>query len=191
MGCVYKLVFPNGKCYVGMTLGTAEDRLQRHCKDANPKSRMAVHHALLKYGQDVKMQVLFTSDDRETLMIAEQQFIFEHGTRAPAGYNLTAGGDGCPKLDEETEQRRRAAISKSLIGKKLSLSHRESLSRSHIGKPSSRKGAVLTEETKKRQSQAAKARWKRDRTKIMAQRSQPEYLLALSKGVERSWQRRR
>ncbi len=153
---------------------------------------MAVHLAMVKYGQEnIKVETLFEHVDRTILADMEMHFIEHHSTRAPHGYNLTSGGDGAPNLSSEAEQRRCSGISKSLTGKKLTAEHRANLSSSHKGIPSPRKGKKASAETKKRQSEAAKRRWARDRAEIIRQRDTDEYRSALSEGVTKSWQRRR
>ncbi|MEE8389914.1 MAG: NUMOD3 domain-containing DNA-binding protein [Anaerolineae bacterium] len=192
MGCVYLLTFPNGKGYVGMTKFSAEKRLKRHFHDARWPQNKIMYHALKKLSRDdIILQTLFMSDDMHELQEQEIHFIEKLKTRAPSGYNLTRGGDGALGLDKETEERRRASISKSLTGKKLSDEHRANLSISHKGLVSPRKGTTASSETKKKMSLAAKNRWARDRESILLSRDTPQYRNNLSKGVKRSWERRR
>jgi hypothetical protein len=59
MGCLYQLIFPNGKSYIGITTKSAEQRFKGHCQnsingiteypDLSPKEKAALDK---KYGRD-------------------------------------------------------------------------------------------------------------------------------------------
>ncbi|MHB1236934.1 MAG: GIY-YIG nuclease family protein [Gallionella sp.] len=34
MGCLYQLIFPNGKSYIGISSNTAEQRFKAHCQNS-------------------------------------------------------------------------------------------------------------------------------------------------------------
>lgn len=97
-GCLYRLSFPNGKCYIGITNRTAIKRFSAHEYMSRTEKRNAVHHAIAKFGaSNVKVETLVVAD-WDFLLKLEVKAILAYGTRAPSGYNLTDGGDGvvCP-----------------------------------------------------------------------------------------------
>lgn len=86
----------NGKKYVGCTRQTIKARWAKHCTTAKAGSRFAIHAAIRKYGA-----ACFTVESLEVvegghveLMEAERRHISIQNCVAPAGYNLTRGGDG-------------------------------------------------------------------------------------------------
>lgn len=103
---LYKLDFPNGKSYIGITNRTAETRFKAHCNPAN--NRYYCQNAIHKYGKEnIVLTVLATVDNWELLCLAEQEAIEKFNTYAPngMGYNLTLGGDGSIKINASSEDR--------------------------------------------------------------------------------------
>ena len=94
MGELYKITFPSGKSYIGITRKTASIRLNDHARSRLSR-KFAVSRALKKYGKDsVSIEVLAQSDEWKELCAMEREAIVKHDTRYPKGYNLTSGGDG-------------------------------------------------------------------------------------------------
>jgi len=90
---LYRLSFPNGKKYIGITSKTAKERFKEHCAPSNRIN--AVQHAIHKYGKEsVKLTVLAECDNWELLNLAEIEAVEKFNTFYPNGYNLTLGGDG-------------------------------------------------------------------------------------------------
>lgn len=52
MGCLYKLTFPDGKAYIGITTGTATERFSEHVYWARKGRTYCVNAAIRKYGHD-------------------------------------------------------------------------------------------------------------------------------------------
>ena len=104
---MYKLDFPNGKSYIGITSFTLRDRLKKHATQAEKAgSTYVVHRAFRKYGVgNVKAKTLLIADDWDYLCEAEKAAIRVYGTRSPGGYNLTDGGDGVLGRDVTQEER--------------------------------------------------------------------------------------
>jgi len=101
---LYKLSFPNGKLYIGITSKTARQRFKEHCNN----TKYPVNHAIKKYGKEnVKLTVLATVDNWELLYLAEQEAIEKFNTKSPNGYNLTDGGIGVlgRKHSEESKKK--------------------------------------------------------------------------------------
>jgi hypothetical protein len=109
-GCMYKLTFPNGKSYIGITKRTAAIRFAEHVKVSRAgKKQCAVHHAILKYGADVVMVETLAVGNWPYLITIEVKAIALFGTRPPHGYNLTRGGEGVVGFDQITRAKMGAA----------------------------------------------------------------------------------
>jgi len=109
MGELYRLDFPNGKGYVGITATTAEIRFRQHVK-ASKKRKIdtVVDRAINKYkAQNVTLTVLDRCDDWSVLGNLERWGIAKFGTAVPNGYNVAPGGEGVlwSKMPEEARER--------------------------------------------------------------------------------------
>lgn len=92
---VYKLNFPNGKSYIGISIHIRK-RLNEHNRDAKV-SHLPVHLALNKYGPISEFELLeeIPSNDRQQLCEREIYWInFYDTTNKEKGYNISPGGDG-------------------------------------------------------------------------------------------------
>lgn len=103
MGILYKLTFSNGKEYIGVTAGKLKKRIQRHRQATLSAKQQAVHAAWVKHGEPKAtiLAVIANEDLHETEIRAIRVF----ATRAPQGYNLTAGGEGRLGSEVSTEAR--------------------------------------------------------------------------------------
>jgi len=110
-GLINKL---NGKRYVGMTKGLAENRIKVHFqRNATP-----IQHAIKKYGfQNFSWKVLAIARTLDELKKKEVLWIRRWNCKSPNGYNLTDGGDGITGASIET----RLKLSIANKGKKLRL----------------------------------------------------------------------
>lgn len=93
---IYCHTSPSGKRYVGQTKRTMAKRWASHVYDAtHPCGQCPTfYRAIRKYGAAAfAHEVLETVETREAANEAEARWIAKLGTRAPAGYNLSAGGD--------------------------------------------------------------------------------------------------
>jgi group I intron endonuclease len=175
MGELYKLAFPNGKCYIGITTVGVARRYQSH-KDAVRKGRQTkLYNAWRKHGAPV-MTVLAVLEDSE-LAAAEARAVAAYDSFGPRGYNSTPGGDVSPmltpgvvakmKLAMQTPEAR-ARSSEARKGKAASSCARANMSAAHKGKTHSKetrskmsaahKGKLLSPETRARISAANKGR---------------------------------
>lgn len=85
----------NGKCYVGLTTKTLEERWRLHIKNAPKAKRIPLAHAIMKYGDDAfELSVIEHCDSEQSLREREIFWINELNTFTPNGYNATQGGDG-------------------------------------------------------------------------------------------------
>lgn len=116
MGQLYRLDFPNGKAYIGITTKTAEVRFKGHeqaLHETKPRGQ-AVYSAWRKHGAPA-LTVLAIVED-EDLYETEKRAIAIFGTLSPGGYNLTEGGDANPSKHPEV----RAKLSAAQRGKNKS-----------------------------------------------------------------------
>lgn len=157
---IYKITNKiNGKAYIGQTVGELRKRWAVHC--ASNYCR-ALHNAIKKYGKDAfKLEVIKECSSHEEMNELEKNFIVEHKTRTPAGYNLKEGGsNGSPS--EETKAKMsaahkgkkhtdeaRAKISAAKLGYKFSQEARAKMSASQMGNKSA-KGNKISPEHKAR-----------------------------------------
>lgn len=143
MGALYRLDFPNGKSYVGITSDAAEARFKVHVGKARSPNSWAVHKAINKYGADsVRVVTLAIADSWEYLCLIERKAIDVFGTFGKAGYNLTAGGDG---FRGEHTQDTKDKISAANKGRVFSKETCALISAAKKGKP----GKPLTDEAKR------------------------------------------
>lgn len=126
MACVYLLQFPNGKCYVGRTKRTAENRFRGHVQSAERGSRCAVHAAIRKYGPaSIKIVPLAQDVSWADSAQVEIQYIEKLGTVTPTGYNMTRGGEGVVDPTGQVA----AKISRALQGHPVNDRTRQQVSR--------------------------------------------------------------
>ncbi|WP_373083806.1 GIY-YIG nuclease family protein [Zhongshania sp.] len=133
MGIVYKITFPNGKSYIGITEEGLSRRIKRHINYARSDKPYALSAAIRKYGEDsFGLEIIGSASTREELCRMEVEAIKKHKTMCPSGYNMTGGGDGSRGVSPNSETRRRISI--SLTGRTLSPSHRRAVGESQKGK---------------------------------------------------------
>ena len=90
---IYKITAPSGHAYIGISSDVAR-RFASHKRAARTGSTLPLHHAMRRY--PIHMFILETIasyDDAESAKVGEIAAIIEHGTRSPAGYNISPGGD--------------------------------------------------------------------------------------------------
>ena len=108
MGIVYKLTFPNGKSYIGITTESLSRRVQRHVNYARAGKPYALSSAIRKYGEDsFSSEVIGNADNREELCMMEMFAIEALRTMCPHGYNMTGGGDGSSGVSPADNTRRK------------------------------------------------------------------------------------
>ena len=99
VGYIYKIEFPNGKHYIGMTTRSLEDRQKEHKWFAKKgKYNNLVYRALRKYEMvdTFELVEIDTADTLEELLKKEIRYIQEYESyyMDKSGYNMTIGGDG-------------------------------------------------------------------------------------------------
>ena len=91
---IYKINFPNGKCYIGLS----NNILRRMKEHEHDKRQPVLYNAIQKYfqGKIPEFEVLevIPADDRQTLLQKEFEYIqLYHSDTKEKGYNLNAGGN--------------------------------------------------------------------------------------------------
>ncbi len=127
----------NGKRYVGMTKGSLHRRWQRHLYQLK-NSQAVLHRAIRKYGADSfehRELAMPMPQTHQALQELEKFCIIQMGSKSPAGYNLTDGGDGFVGAVFSEEHRRH--LSESRKGRVCSEESRRKMSASRIGNKNS------------------------------------------------------
>ena len=92
-GCIYKHIFPNGKCYVGKTVTSIKDRVGSNF--VRYKKQSLLWRAIVKYGVDSIVTEVLYEAPVECLNTLEKLAICQNGShKTRNGYNMTWGGDG-------------------------------------------------------------------------------------------------
>ncbi len=137
--CIYKLVFPNGKLYVGQTVRTLKHRLNGHIQAVNRGLTTPIYNAIRKY-QTFEIFILDVCNSIEELNILENKYILELNTIVDnkLGYNSDFGGNNKTPSKEMLEK-----CKNSKIGKKHSQETKDKISKSNTNlkkKPMSEEG---------------------------------------------------
>ena len=117
-GFIYKIPFPNKKCYIGLTTRTIEERWYEHNNCAKTGDTRCLYNALRKYNivNTFQMIVIDTSETQEELCEKEIAHIEIHNShyKTGYGYNMTDGGEGTAGYEytEEYRQKQSEAIKK-------------------------------------------------------------------------------
>lgn len=145
MGALYRLDFPSGKSYVGITMGSVESRFKKHVIDSTKGKPWAVQRALRRYGAEaVKVVTLAVSDSWEYLQLVEKNAIRVFGTFGKGGYNMTAGGEGFLGGRHTPESKAKIANA----SRNCSEATRRKIGDAFRGKPGSNKGAKHSAEAR-------------------------------------------
>jgi len=96
-GFIYKILFPNGKHYIGLTSRSLEDRQKEHRYDAKKGDTRCLYNALRKYDMEDTLELveIDTADNQEELCEKEIGYILSYNSfDREYGYNMTLGGEG-------------------------------------------------------------------------------------------------
>lgn len=118
---MYRLTFPNGKSYIGITCRGREKRVRHHVITARTGSKSAVHCAIRKYGERSFLQETLLVGGTKYLQNMEIAAIKAFGTLVPDGYNVGTGGESGPNVW-------RSGPAHHFFGKKFSAEYRAKLS---------------------------------------------------------------
>lgn len=152
-GIVYHIFcIVNGKCYIGQTWRTLEERWEQHCDKAS--GCIYLKNAIAKYGRNKFVNSILTSDltTQEDMDAAETYWI-KYFDSIKNGYNIKEGGSH-GKHSEESKIK----MSEAQKGKKLSEETKAKISKAHLGKKHS-------EETKDKMKNASLGKYHSEETK--------------------------
>lgn len=155
---IYKLTSPSGKSYIGQSVNL--DKRINQYKSLNCKKQPAIYNAILKYGIDnFKIDILWSTEDDTNIYFIlnqlEKDFISLYDC-VTNGYNIKTGGDNKgTKHTDETKEKLRIAANKQFETQEA----RDKVGFKKIGVP-------LTEEHKKKCSDALKGRIFSDEHKL-------------------------
>ena len=140
---LYKIIFPNGKVYVGQTKDI-NARSNGHIKDCH-KSACLVDKKILENNRCVEIEIIEAVENRQDANEREKFWIRElHSHVTEGGYNVDWGGWGLGKeMSEETKKK----ISESKTGSK----------NPQFGKPGPNLGKKMSEGSKQKMSATKKA----------------------------------
>jgi len=142
----------NGKCYVGQTIGNVPSRIKNH-----QESKYPMGMAVRKYGAK-NFEVTKYGDIRiEWLDWAEREMIKYHNCLVPYGYNISLGGNNPMRGRKHTEESK-IKMSHARKGILLSEEHKRKLSEAHKGKPNNQLGLKRSTRARERMSLAKKGR---------------------------------
>lgn len=122
---VYKIVFPNGKIYIGIS-NNIYRRMLEHNYDF--RNNLPIENAIKKYGEIIKFTLLEEIEPNNRVLMREKEqywILFYKSNEKEFGYNISKGGDGADsgsnnhkaKLSEEQYQE----VYKDLLSNGLSL----------------------------------------------------------------------
>jgi len=104
----------NNKQYVGVTNNSLQERWKSHLYDRNVISK-----AIRKYGKEnFSIESIYECETMDEAYQLEPEFIVEHKTRYPNGYNVSSGGKGSQvgkrkSTPEHVKQKIRESIKKN------------------------------------------------------------------------------
>src|SRR3990172_1324564 len=130
-GYIYRLLFPNGKSYIGITVRTVEKRFAIHVGTAERGGDCAVHCAIRKYGPEAILVSTLVIANAGYLRDIEKSAINSFNTKAPLGYNMTDGGNGSLGYRWNKKQKNEQRLRR--LGKPLSAEHRAKIAGALIG----------------------------------------------------------
>lgn len=110
-GYIYKIEFPNGKVYIGLTTTSLKIRQSQHKKCAKGNDTQYLYNALRKYKivDTFELIEIDTADSKEELCEKEMGYILMYNSfDREYGYNMTFGGEGVNGWVPSQEQRERA-----------------------------------------------------------------------------------
>lgn len=126
MGCIYKIVSPSGKVYIGQTVQSVDKRWKQHVDAAHREYKdhcKVLNRSIRKYGSKHFTVEILEECKNEDLDTKEQEYIQKHNTMVPHGMNIKCGGKS-GKHSEETKH----MISNSLLGRLVTMETRQKLS---------------------------------------------------------------
>jgi group I intron endonuclease len=162
--CIENLI--DGKKYIGKDVRiNRELRIKVHKNELRNNRHVNIYlqRAWNKYGENNFKFYVVEICQRRSLVKKEKYYIREWCTKAPAGYNMTDGGDGMLNPSQEVREK----WSKQRIGRKASEETKMKMSKSGIGK---HLGVVVKKETRLKISKSLAGRKKGGTSKYIGVR---------------------
>lgn len=99
VGFIYKIIFPNGKHYIGQTIKSLEQRKKCHKEcSKNLNKTCYLYNAIRKFKMEDSFELIEIDSTNilEELNEMEKKYIIEYNSyyQNGCGYNMTHGGDG-------------------------------------------------------------------------------------------------
>jgi hypothetical protein len=137
----------NGKFYIGK-------HQTKNLDDNYIGSGAALKKAIKKYGRkNFKKEILFIFKTEHEMNVKEKEIVNESFFKNEMTYNIGVGGEGGSHFKGKNHSdEMKEALSKKMIGRKLTKEQRNKISEAN-------RGRVLSEETKKKLSEKAKQRF--------------------------------
>lgn len=111
---LYRLQFPNGKIYLGISCAPAK-RFSQHARRTITGSRLPVHCAFRKYGAENVLLELLCCGERKYIADLEVKMIAALLSQDRRyGYNVTPGGDLSPMTSKEVREKVSTAMRKRM-----------------------------------------------------------------------------
>ena len=114
-GYIYKIPFPNGKIYIGLTTSVEKRKREHKCCAKNEHKSFLVYKALRKYNmiETLELIVIDTAYNNEELSEKETAYIHFYNSYYVNGYgyNMTLGGEGTSSYVRTEEDRKKISIS--------------------------------------------------------------------------------
>ena len=112
-GSIYKIQFPNGKHYIGLTTTSLKQRTNEHKNCAKKDDTKCLYCALRKYEMVDTLELIEidTADTLEELCKKEIEYIIKYNSyyKNENGYNMTYGGEGTNGYVFTEEDKQRAS----------------------------------------------------------------------------------
>ena len=127
-GLLYKLTFPNGKLYIGITRESLDMRIRRHIQYARQGRLLALSCAIRAHGEKSFTAEVIGRGDWGSLQKMEIASILAHRQAGFILYNMTNGGEGSLGLPRTAETK--AKLSAALKGRAMYFSdeHKKKIS---------------------------------------------------------------
>ena len=138
----------NGKCYIGQTRHSLENRRRIHYTKARQGIKTHFYSAIRKYGEDnFEWEIICSASDKATLNELETYYITKYNS-IKQGYNMVDGGDNNVMDIESVKTKHDKVMQSEEVRKKISDTMKRKIAN----------GEFFTEEHRRKLSEAQKGR---------------------------------
>ena len=141
-GSIYKIPFPNGKYYIGLTSRSLEQRTKEHRTCAKSGSNKYLYNAIRKHDMvdTFKLVEIDNADTIEELCEKEIQYVQEYNSyyMNGNGYNMTLGGEGFNGYIRTEADKQKMSESRKTYFREIPGAierNREAVKQAHINNP--------------------------------------------------------